>query len=144
MRVVVDTNVLVGAPLTPHGPNSVIVGLCLARMLSPLVDERIMDEYEEVLRRSGFAFAPAQVNSILERWRRIAVSTVSAPIPGGTKGLPDQDDAAFLEIAFCGKAEALITGNIRHFPERARNGIVVLRPIDFIQQFLEARKPKRS
>jgi hypothetical protein len=47
-----------------------------------------------------------------------------------------------LEVAFSGRAEALITLNLRHYPERARNGVVVVTPIEFVQQFLEARKPK--
>jgi putative PIN family toxin of toxin-antitoxin system len=144
MRVVVDTNVIVGALLTPHGPGSVIVGLCLARLLSPLVDDRLLDEYEEVLRRKEFGFDALDVSKFLERLRRVAVATTAAPIPGGTKGLPDQDDAAFLEVAFSGRAEALITLNLRHYPERARNGVVVVTPIEFVQQFLQARKPKSS
>ena len=142
MRVVVDTNVLVGALLSPHGPSAVIIGLCLARTLTPLVDDRLLDEYEEVLRRRDFDFDPADVSLLLERWRRVAVATTAAPLPGGTKGLPDQDDVAFLEVAFSGRAEALITSNLRHYPERRRHDVVVVTPIDFVQQFLRVRKPR--
>jgi len=142
VRVVVDTNVLVGSLLSPHGPGAVIIGLCLTRTLVPLVDDRLLDEYEEVLRRPEFVFASADVNRFLERWQRVALAITAAPLPGGIKGLPDQDDAAFLEVAFSGRAEALITANIRHFPERRRHGIAVVTPIDFVHQYLQARKPK--
>ena len=30
--------------------------------------------------------------------------------------LPDADDLPFLEVALSGNADALVTGNVRHFP----------------------------
>jgi uncharacterized protein len=142
VRVVVDTNVLVGAMLTPHGPGAVIIGLCLVRTLTPLVDDRLIDEYEEVLKRPEFDFESAEVQRILERLKRNALAITAAPLPGGLKGLPDLDDAAFLEVAFSGRAEAIITANIRHFPEHRRHGIAVVTPMGFVQQFLQVRKPR--
>ena len=70
MRVVVDTNVLISSQLTPHGPASVVVGLALARVVQPLVDGRMLDEYDEVLRRPEFAFRLADVAAFLDRWQQ--------------------------------------------------------------------------
>ena len=56
--------------------------------------------------------------------------------------MPDQDDVAFMEVAYSGRAEVLITANLRHFPERFRQVTVVLQPIDFIQHFVRVRKPR--
>lgn len=141
MRVVVDTNVLVSSQLTPHGPASVVVGLALARVVQPLVDGRMLDEYEEVLRRPEFDFAPADVVVLLDRWKQVAVMVTAAPIPGGVKGLPDPDDAAFLEVAFSGKAEVLVTSNLKHYPERCRHGLAVVTPMTFVSAYLQPHKP---
>ena len=141
MRVVVDTNVLVSSQLTPHGPASVVVGLALARVVQPLVDARMLDEYDEVLRRPEFSFAPADVVAFLERFTQVAVMVTAAPIPGGIKGLPDPDDVAFLEVAFSGTAEVLVTSNLKHYPERFRHGIAVVTPMTFVSAYLQPRKP---
>ena len=141
MRIVVDTNVLVSSQLTPHGPASVVVGLALARVVQPLVDGRMLDEYEEVLRRPEFDFPAADVVAFLDRWKQVAVMVTAAPIPGGVKGLPDPDDAAFLEVAFSGKAEVLVTSNLKHYPERCRHGIAVVTPMTFVSAYLQPRKP---
>lgn len=141
MRIVVDTNVLVSSQLTPHGPACVVVGLALARVVQPLVDGRMLDEHEEVLRRPEFDFAPADVVAFLDRWKQVAVMVTAGPIPGGVKGLPDPDDAAFLEVAFSGKAEVLVTSNLKHYPERCRHGIAVVTPMTFVSAYLQPRKP---
>lgn len=144
MRVVVDTNVVVSALLTPHGPASVVVGLALARAIQPLTDGRMSDEYEDVLRRSEFGFSPADVVAFLDRWSQVAKPVTAAPIPGGLTGMPDPDDAVFLEVAYSGRADALITSNLRHYPERFRHGIAVVTPMVFVTTYLRPAQPGPS
>jgi len=50
-----------------------------------------------------------------------------------TAQLPDADDLPFLEVALSGNADALVTGNARHFPEGL--GVVVLSPRALLQRF---------
>jgi predicted nucleic acid-binding protein len=109
--------------------------------MQPLVDGRMLDEYEDVLRRPEFGFAPADVVAFLDRWTQVAVMVIAAPIPGGARGLPDPDDAAFLEVAFSGKAEVLVTSNLKHYPERSRHGIAVVTPMAFVSAYLQPGKP---
>jgi predicted nucleic acid-binding protein len=53
--------------------------------------------------------------------------------------LPDPDDAPFLEVAIAGGADALVTGNARHFKTRDRRaGVQILEPAAFVAA-LEAR-----
>jgi predicted nucleic acid-binding protein len=49
--------------------------------------------------------------------------------------LPDRDDESFLEVAVSGRAEALITGNLKHYPREAREGAVVLSPAEFVEHY---------
>lgn len=55
--------------------------------------------------------------------------------------LPDPDDAPFLEVAVAARADVLITGNTRHYPTRARQGISVLDPAAFLDCW--SRQPRR-
>ncbi len=48
--------------------------------------------------------------------------------PGVT---PDPGDTPFLEAAISSRAYALITGNKRHFPKSACQGLVVFSPKEF-------------
>ena len=65
------------------------------------------------------------------RYREVESELVGAvPLP---LSLPDPDDAMFLEVASAGGAEYVVTGNIRHFPTDARQGITVVSPRDFIE-----------
>ena len=61
MRVVLDTNVLVSGLLTPSGPCGQIVELVLDGVLDLCVDGRILDEYEDVLRRPKLAIPLASL-----------------------------------------------------------------------------------
>lgn len=49
--------------------------------------------------------------------------------------LPDPDDAPFLEVALAARADALITGNLRHYPTQARQGMAVLDPASFVDRW---------
>ncbi len=45
--------------------------------------------------------------------------------------LPDPTDLPFLEVAASADA-ILVTGNARHFPARARAGVTVMSPSEFL------------
>ena len=133
-RIVLDTNVLVSAFLNPSGAPSQLLALILAGELKLLFDQRMLDEYAEVLARPRFSLDPADVAEVLRQLQadgeRVAV------VPSGAQ-LPDVDDLPFIEVALSGKADALVTGNVRHFPGRL--GVEVLSPRELLQR-LEAEK----
>lgn len=135
MRVVLDTNVLVQALTAAHGPANTIVGLALTRSFELLVDERMCDEYEDVLTLAHLRFHRSDVQHLLKRIDALAVRISPGPLLGGVKGYPDVDDVIFLETAVSRRAQALVT-TLRHFPESLRHGINVLPPIEFVQRFV--------
>jgi uncharacterized protein len=48
--------------------------------------------------------------------------------------LPDADDLPFLELAVAGRADALVTGNARHFhPSAGSHEIPILAPRNALQ-----------
>lgn len=137
MRIVLDTNVLVAGLLSAAGPPGWIVEAVLAGGLEPAFDEAIRQEYEEVLRRPEFGFPAERVDEILAALDRFGFVVSAAepwPIP-----LPDPDDEPFLAVAAAG-ASVLVTGGLRHFPVRARRGVVVLTPRELVDR-LRQEKP---
>lgn len=130
MRIVLDTNVLVSALLTPHGPPGQILQLALAGKVVLCHDGRIMSEYRDVLRRPKFPFDPENVDELLSYLESVGESVSPEPL---RQHLPDRDDESFLEVAVAAAAGYLVTGNVRHFPARLRAGVTVVSPAEFLQ-----------
>ena len=135
MRIVLDTNVLVSALLSPFGPPGEILRLITTGTVQVCHDARILSEYREVLLRPVFPFSPAQVESLLEQIEVDGVPVASVPL---SEPLPDPDDEAFLAVALAGGAQSLVTGNLKHYPERCRQGVRVVSPRDFVESYRRA------
>ena len=130
MRVVLDTNVVVSGLLSAYGPPARIVDLVVTGDLVLLFDDRLLSEYEEVLRRSRFGFDAVDVDALLNVIFHEGEAVVPQPLD---LQLPDPDDQPFAEVAIVSKAEALITGNIRHFrPLQTSHGVKIYSPSAFL------------
>ena len=133
MRVVLDTNVLVSGVLSPHGPPGRLLDLTLAGDLVLVVDDRVLSEYAEVLRRPRFALPPRDVDVLVRHLRAMGEAVTARPLG---VALPDAADLPFLEVAAAGAA-VLVTGNARHFrPVRGRHGVKVLSPREALDAFV--------
>ncbi len=131
MKVVVDTNVLVSAFMNPHGAPRRILDLLLARAFVVLSDDRILDEYREVLLRPRFAFDPHHVGLLLDFVEYSGEYVFAERL---NLVLPDASDLPFLEVAAAGNADALITGNAKHFqPTRGHHSVTISSPTDFLR-----------
>lgn len=131
MRVVVDTNVVVSGLLTRNGIPAQIVDLILSATLTALYDDRILHEYREVLSRTKFQIPLNQTQEFIR-----FIEDSGQYFSGQRLGiiLPDPSDLPFLEVASAGLADALITGNARHFkPTKGRHNVRVCTPAEFIR-----------
>jgi len=133
-RIVLDTNVLVSAFLNFSGAPAQVLTLVLAGELKLVFDRRILDEYAEVLARPRFGLDSADVTEVL---RQLEADGERIATPPSAVPLPDADDLPFLEVALSGRADALVTGNLRHFPGNL--GVDVLSPRALLQR-LEAEQ----
>ena len=131
MRLVVDTNVLVAGVLSASGPPAWIVEAILSGEIEPVFDGAIRAEYEDVLRRRELSLVPARVTALLEVLDRFGFEVTAPPWP---ETLPDPDDAPFLAVA-AAIGCPLVTGNLRHFPAKARGPVRVLTPRQLIDEF---------
>ncbi len=125
MKIVVDTNVLVSALLRPESIPARILDTVLSRQATLALDHRVYLEYREVLMRPEFGFPRDYVDNILDfLWRSSErAHAVALPVE-----LPDPDDAKFLEVAASAAADALITGNLKHFLPSQRYSVPVHSP----------------
>ena len=132
MRVVIDTNVLVSAAINPHGPPGRVLDAVLAETLTVLYDDRILSEYREVLVRPIFGLNHADVDTLLDFIEFTGEHTSTRDI--GVI-LPDPSDLPFLEVAVAGRADALITGNLKHFkPKRGQHHVHICTPAEFLKR----------
>lgn len=136
-RAVFDTNVIVSGILSPHGPPGRIVDWLREGSLCAVLDDRILDEYDEVLRRPAFGLPEQEVGIVLQSIRRHGQwVTVSAGVV--TDGLPDPDDAPFLECARV-MGVHLVTGNTRHYPGAAMGTVPVVTPVEYVRWLKDKR-----
>ncbi len=132
MRIVLDTNVLVSALLTPHGSPARISDLIRQYKLKLCFDTRIMEEYEEVLKRPEFTFSNEDITTLLDFLQENGEVISSLPL---IDRLPDPDDEPFLEVALSGRTDVLVTGNIKHYPAELRCGVKVTVPTEFLDHW---------
>jgi putative PIN family toxin of toxin-antitoxin system len=137
VKVVLDTNVLVSGLLSPFGPPGEIVRMVSSGSLQVCFDARILSEYEDVLKRPKFGFPSAQTRVLLNQIEGDGLVVAAEPL---AHRLPDPWDEAFLEVAWTGQAEALITGNTKHFPRAACGRVLVLSPADFLSFYRKNMK----
>jgi putative PIN family toxin of toxin-antitoxin system len=133
MKIVLDTNVLVSGLLCSQGNPARIVALALAGAFQVCHDQRLLDEYAEVLARPRFRLDPQQVREVLTKLEidGLAVDASKQSLAG----LPDPDDEPFLAVALAASADFLVTGNLADFPKDKVGVCVVVSPAVFVKQW---------
>ena len=132
MRIVLDTNVLVSGLLNPNGAPGRLIDLFLGRHVTLLYDDRILGEYDDVLAGPQLNIARDLAVAILSFLRLTGERVTALPLPADL--LPDPDDLPFAEVAISGNANAVVTGNLKHFKGLGSYGIEVILPARFIEQ----------
>ena len=136
-RALLDANVLFGA-----GLRDALLRLANARLFQPLWSAAIHDEWM----RSVSAKRPDVPFHRLERARdemnkefpEAAVTGYGSLVSG--IDLPDPGDRHVLAAAIHGRANVIVTSNLRHFPDGALEpcGIAARRPDDFAAALFES------
>src|SRR5262245_36538212 len=137
MVIVVDTNVLVAATLSPFGASFQLLSLIPERRLAAVPAVPVMLQHEDARTREDMR---AQSHLTLEEVDVLldmlaAVGTPCTPFFQWRPQLPDPDDEMVLELAVNGRANAIVTVNTRDFLPAAQTfGIEVLRPGAFLRR----------
>ena len=111
--VVIDTNVLVSAVLSPDGNPALILNMISHSKLHLFYSEKIIDEYRRVLTYERLNISSETQGKAIEGIKNIG--TLIKP-PFSTVPLPDETDRIFYDTAIFAGA-VLVTRNIKHFPD---------------------------
>lgn len=113
MIVVLDCNLIVSA-----GTKDGFVRYILRRIIDRhdiIVSAEILAEYERVARYPKFS--PQAAAFMVELIAAIeAAAQFVEPLPTEI-ACPDPDDIHYIEAAIAGRADFLVTGNLKHFPD---------------------------
>jgi putative PIN family toxin of toxin-antitoxin system len=130
--IVVDTNIIISGLLSSSSPSGTILKLILSKKIRLGIDNRIIEEYRDVLFRDKFRFDRESVEHILDEIIADGINIISEPI---NISLPDSDDIPFLEVAISGNIKILITGNNKHFPKDKYRQVKIYSPARFIAEY---------
>ena len=137
-RIVVDTNILVSAILSPAGAVREVLRRCLTGRYRPLIGNALFLEYEDVLSREKlFAAAPvgpadreALLDAFLGACQWIEIAFLWRP------NLPDEADNHLIELAVAGNASEIVTHNAGDLAagDLALDGIRIVAPGDLLKE----------
>lgn len=147
MRIVLDTNVLVSAILSPRSASAQIIRLVLDDALNLAVSHDILDEAYRVVRypklvklMKKHAITSEEVDSIIERLGTIAMVT-----PGELTLDVIQDDPSDNKILVCAvesESDFIISGD-RHLTNlKEYQGTMIVNPATFLSIVQREERPE--
>jgi len=122
LRLVIDTNIVVSAALKPEGLQRTVFLLAISRPAQLYVSDATLREYRDVLLRPELHIRKGlrlQYLQFIKNRSRLVHPIRSLQVTS------DPADNIFLECAEAARADYLITGNARHFPEFWKNTKIV-------------------
>ena len=114
-RVVIDTNVIVAAMLSPTGAAARLMADIFDGKYEVIVTETILHEYDEVMHRPQFHFDEEDIDFVIDWMFNNAVFVEVDEEDYPSNEMPDSKDAVFYVTARATGA-LLVTGNIKHYP----------------------------
>lgn len=114
MRVVLDTNVLLSALLSPHGLPEAVYRAWQKDRFDLVTSAAQIDELRRASRYAKFreVLQPHRVGTMVNNMRRSIRLDALPPLPAGIE-VNDPNDAFLLALALAGEADYLVTGDRR-------------------------------
>lgn len=137
MKVVIDTNVMLGAVLGAGAANAVIAA-CLNGQCVPLMGNALFNEYEDVFGRAALfekcRLSPQEREELLDiflgccEWTRVYYLW--------RPNLRDEADNHLIELAVAGGADFIVTRNLRDLQETELRfrGLKIVSPDLFLKE----------
>ncbi len=136
-RVVLDTSVIVAALRSRHGAANRVLRLVASRRLVPLATPPLFLEYEDALGRPEQRLAHGLTLEGIDEFLSELAALVE-PVEVHFLWRPqarDPSDEMVLEAAINGRADALVTYNVKHFAVPGdRFTIPIVRPTELLRK----------
>jgi putative PIN family toxin of toxin-antitoxin system len=113
IRAIIDTNVLVSALISPSGNEALLLLAVKQGLVRPCFSPAMLEEYSEVLARPKFAFSADEIMALIDLLQHQGDLLRPAPVSGIS---PDPKDDKFLACALAARADFVVTGNKKDFP----------------------------
>lgn len=140
LLIVLETNVLVSGMLNPKGSPGKILDLMLSNQIPVAYDDRILGEYEEVLMHPELRLDQIKVLAAIDHIELSGKLIESQNLP--KEGYTNPDDIMFAEVFITSSADALVTGNLRHYKPLLEQNASVLSPTQFLEKYFPASETK--
>jgi putative PIN family toxin of toxin-antitoxin system len=114
LRLVLDTNIVVSAPLKPEGEQRSVFLLAITKPARWYVSPPIFSEYRTVLSRPELRIRMGlrlQFLQLIQKHTHVVSPCRRLQIAS------DPGDNIFLECVDAARVDYLVTGNLRHFPK---------------------------
>ena len=138
LNIVVDTNVFLGALLSPGGENRKLIRRCFESHYQPLMGNALFCEYEDVINRPEIlkkcSLTSTERQQFLASFMHICewvkISYLWRP------NVKDEKDHHLIELAVAGNARFLITHNIKDFRkmELTFDHLTISTPHEFLKE----------
>ncbi|MEP7355424.1 MAG: putative toxin-antitoxin system toxin component, PIN family [Acidobacteriota bacterium] len=140
LRVVIDTNVFVGALIGHAGHNRKVLRACLTDHVRPVMGQALFLEFQAVLSREHiFSRSPISAREREELLNAfLSVCDWVEIYYSWRPNLSDEGDNHVMELAVAGGVSAIVTNNVSDLRggELVFNEIPVMTPIEFLQSLL--------
>lgn len=135
MKVVLDTNLLISAFITPNGEPAQVVKLLQTEDFYLLLSADVFTELERVIQypklRTLYQYTDAQVEEFLDGIKRVAIWVEETERLSVVQS--DESDNRFIELAVAGNARYIVTGDKKHLLKLRRyQSIDIVSPIEFL------------
>jgi predicted nucleic acid-binding protein len=130
--IVLDTNVVISALQSRRGASFALLNR-IGETWLPLISVPLILEYEAVGKREAerIGISPGVVDAVVRAFcftgRETNIYFCVRPV------LVDPGDEFLLELAVAGRADAIVTHNVRHFVGAEQFGIRVMTPAEFLR-----------
>lgn len=128
MRLVIDCNVFVSAALGSDVCQQVIGQAFLRHNI--YYSEGILKEIKTTFAKRKFDKIRRESNALIEQFM---IAGIQVNPKDSIDLLPDPDDEIYLNTALHVGADAIITGNTKHFPRENCGSIRILTPREFLE-----------
>ena len=136
-RIVIDTNVFIGAIISAQGLNREMIRRCLLGEYQPLMSNALFSEYESVIEREEIiARCPLDRSEVFDLLAAfLSVSEWINIYYSWRPNLKDEGDNHVIELAVAGNAKIIATNNIKDFQktELIFPDILIAKPEEIIR-----------
>jgi putative PIN family toxin of toxin-antitoxin system len=134
VRIVLNTNVLVSAILSPAGAAGAVLSQVRKGLVDAVTSSVLLDEFEEVLERFMSTGAATEIRAAVEELVHVVEPET---VPAVAR---DPDDDQVLAVALEGRAAYVVTRDGDLLSLEAYEGINILEPARFLRVLREEER----